>query len=87
MERTVGWDLRLALLLGISLMWPLPASAEFQTGNSVYEDCQRGGPACMSYAVGVDGVSLAMVLLTTLIRPICLLASMSKTDCVKAYFA
>ena len=41
----------------------------------------------MSYAVGVDGVSLAMVLLTTLIRPICLLASMSKTDCVKAYFA
>ena len=41
----------------------------------------------MAYALAVDGVSLSMVLLTTLITPICLLASLSMTDSVKAYFA
>ena len=41
----------------------------------------------MSYALAVDGISLSMVLLTTLITPICLLASASITESVKAYFA
>ena len=38
-----------------------------------------------SYHVGVDGVSLSMVLLTTLLTPLAILASFTITDRVKAY--
>ena len=38
-----------------------------------------------SYHVGVDGISLTMVLLTTLLTPLCILASFSITDRVRAY--
>ena len=40
-----------------------------------------------SYHVGVDGISLAMVLLTTLLTPLVLLASFKIDDRVKAYMA
>jgi len=40
-----------------------------------------------SYHVGVDGVSLTMVLLTTLLTPIAILASFGVEDRVKAYMA
>lgn len=40
----------------------------------------------MAYSIALDGISLPMVLLTTLITPICLLASTSVTESVKAYF-
>ncbi|MDI6696823.1 MAG: NADH-quinone oxidoreductase subunit M [Anaerolineales bacterium] len=38
-----------------------------------------------SYHVGVDGISLTMVLLTTLLTPLAILASFSITDRVKTY--
>src|SRR5512143_3644826 len=38
-----------------------------------------------SYHVGVDGISLAMVLLTTLLTPLAILASFTIRDRVKAY--
>ena len=38
-----------------------------------------------TYHVGVDGLSLAMVLLTTLLTPVALLASFNITDRLKAY--
>lgn len=38
-----------------------------------------------SFAVGVDGLSLTMVLLTTLLTPLAILASFSITDRVKAF--
>ena len=39
-----------------------------------------------TFHVGVDGLSLTMVLLTTLLTPLAILASFSITDRVKAYF-
>ncbi len=41
----------------------------------------------MTYSLAVDGLSLAMILLTTLITIACLIASFSIKDRVKAYFA
>lgn len=41
----------------------------------------------MTYSLAVDGISLPMILLTTFITPLCLVASMSLTDRVKPYFA
>jgi len=41
----------------------------------------------MTYSLGVDGLALSMILLTTLITIACLIASLSLTDRVKAYFA
>ncbi len=38
-----------------------------------------------SFHVGVDGISLAMVLLTTLLTPLCILASFSIKERVKSY--
>ena len=40
-----------------------------------------------SYHIGVDGISLSMVLLTTLLTPLALLASFKIEDRVKAYMA
>ena len=42
-------------------------------------------PLNSSYHVGVDGISLTMVLLTTLLTPLAILASFSITDRVKPY--
>jgi NADH-quinone oxidoreductase subunit M len=41
----------------------------------------------INYAVGVDGISVSMVLLTALLCPICLLASWDIEKGVKGYFA
>ncbi len=41
----------------------------------------------MTYSLAVDGLSLSMILLTTLITIACIIASFSMTDRVKAYFA
>lgn len=40
----------------------------------------------MTYSVGLDGISLPMILLTTLITPACIIASLGMTDRIKAYF-
>ena len=38
-----------------------------------------------AYQVGVDGIALTMVMLTTLLTPLCILASFSITEKIKAY--
>ena len=44
-------------------------------------------PINSSYHLGVDGISLTMVLLTTLLTPLAILASFSITDRIKSYMA
>ena len=39
----------------------------------------------ISYALGIDGISLVLILLTTLLMPICLLASSHVTERIKEY--
>ena len=41
----------------------------------------------MTYRLALDGLSLPMVLLTTLITPACLIASLGMSQQMKAYFA
>jgi len=58
-----------------------PASFQFEEQVTWYE------PWGVSYHLGVDGISLLMVLLTALLFPIALLASTSITHRVKGFFA
>ncbi len=58
-------------------------TGELQFGESVQWVPEMG----MTYSLAVDGLSLSMILLTTLITIACLIASFSMTDRVKAYFA
>jgi NADH-quinone oxidoreductase subunit M len=57
------------------------AGFQFETTHTWYAAIKS------SFHLGVDGVSLAMVLLTTLLTPISLLASFSVQDRVKGYMA
>jgi NADH-quinone oxidoreductase subunit M len=62
----------------------------FQTGHTEYQFTENErwiGDLGVRYSVGVDGISLFMVVLTALLFPIGLLASASITDRVKSYFA
>jgi NADH-quinone oxidoreductase subunit M len=64
--------------------------ANFTTGAHGYqfvENDQWIGNLGVHYKVGVDGISLFMVVLTALLFPIGLLASASITDRTKAFFA
>lgn len=84
--RLIRW-----LALGVSLVafglslaaWALfnPASSGFQLEVNVpwYAAIHS------SFHLGIDGISLTMVLLTTLLTPLAVLASFSITDRVKAY--
>jgi NADH-quinone oxidoreductase subunit M len=75
-ERAVRW-----WTLGVSLVvaagsWPL--YARFDTGTAAYQYVEHAAwiPALgIHYTVGVDGISLLLVLLTTLVLPLCVLVS------------
>lgn len=70
----------LALTLVIWIQWnPLQAGFQFEEQRVWYEAINS------SYHVGIDGISLTMVLLTTLLIPIAILASFGIEDRVKAY--
>src|SRR5262245_19928943 len=59
-------------------LYSLPLFWRFDVSNSGFQFTRdlRWIPALkINYAVGVDGISLLMVLLTTLIMPLCVLAS------------
>jgi NADH-quinone oxidoreductase subunit M len=63
---------------------------QFKTGSSGFQFEDQFGwyPAIgSSLHIGVDGLSLTMVLLTTLLTPLALLASFSVTDRVKVFMA
>jgi NADH-quinone oxidoreductase subunit M len=62
----------------------------FQTGHTEYQftESERWiGDLGVRYSVGVDGISLFMVVLTALLFPIGLLASSAITDRTKSFFA
>ena len=72
------------LLLSLWLWWkfiPGLPGFQFQQQKIWYEAIHS------SYHIGVDGISLPMVLLTTLLTPIAILASFSVQDRLKAYMA
>ncbi|MEX2527452.1 MAG: NADH-quinone oxidoreductase subunit M [Gemmatimonadota bacterium] len=68
---TFGWTLGM-FVLSLGLWWAfLPGTADFQLASSVPWVEGWG----MNYALGVDGISIFMVLLTTLIMPVAVLGS------------
>ena len=87
-KKLIRWTaLILSLVpLGLTLMmwiqWnPLQPGFQFEEQKIWYEAIHS------SYHIGIDGISLTMVLLTTLLTPIAILASFGIKDRVKAYMA
>jgi len=84
--RAIRWTALGASLIPLLLsiyMW-----TQFQAGapGFQFEDQFDWYPAInSSFHIGVDGLSLTMVLLTTLLTPVALLASFNITDRLKAY--
>lgn len=84
--RAIRWTALIATLvpLGVSIyVWLLfdPNQAGFQ----FVERYQWYDAINSSFKVGVDGLSLTMVLLTTILAPLAILASFNISDHVKAY--
>lgn len=75
-------------LLTFVLSWNLLSSFD-QTSNAMqFVEIMPWVPEMgMTYAIGVDGISLPMVLLTTLISLVALIASLTIKERLKAYFA
>jgi len=74
----------ISFLLGWSLLGSFDASS---SALQFVEKLPWVPELGMTYSLGVDGLSLPMVLLTTLITPACLIASLGMTERMKAYFA
>ena len=83
--RAVGYAATAATLgLSLWMLW------HFQTGRAGYQfvESERWmGSIGVKYVVGVDGISLFMIVLTALLFPIGLLASAKLTNRVKAFTA
>jgi NADH-quinone oxidoreductase subunit M len=84
--RVIRWTAFLATLVSLGMaiyIWrifdPNQAGFQFTEQYRWYEAINS------SFHVGVDGLSLTMVLLTTLLAPLAILASFSVTDRVKPY--
>ena len=72
-----------AFVLSLFLLFDFDAAAPgFQLGSEVEWIPEWG----ISYVTGIDGISLWMVLLTTFLMPLCVLASWGITKRVKPYF-
>ena len=77
-----------AALLVFALTWGLLGDFDRAATGAQFAERAAWVPEMgMTYALGVDGISLPMVLLTTLITLLALLASFSVVDRVKPYFA
>jgi len=84
--RVIHWTALLASLVplgAVIYLWQVfdPNQAGFQ----FIEQYRWYDAINSSFKVGVDGLSLTMVLLTTILTPLALLASFNVTDRVKAY--
>jgi NADH-quinone oxidoreductase subunit M len=76
----VGSCIPLALTLVLWFQFqPGQAGFQFVVRQQWYEAINS------SYHLGVDGLSITMVLLTTLLTPLCILASFSITDRIKSF--
>jgi NADH-quinone oxidoreductase subunit M len=81
--RWTAFGLSLVPFLLTILLW-----AQFKTGLGEFrfqEQASWYAAIHSTYHVGVDGLSLTMVLLTTLLTPVALLASFNISDRLKAY--
>ena len=59
-------------------LFSLPLYAHFDPATAAFQFKQTQAwipPLKINYAVGLDGISLLLVLLTTLVMPLCVLAS------------
>lgn len=86
--RLIQWAGFLATLVPLALT--LPAWFRFAPGQSGYqfEQLVPWYPQIgINYHVGLDGISLPLLLLTALLTPLAALVSFSVTERVKAYFA
>ncbi|MDP9069536.1 MAG: NADH-quinone oxidoreductase subunit M [Actinomycetota bacterium] len=70
------------LSIGVLLQFEANSEAQFQLGSSLSWIPEWG----IGYITGIDGVSLWMVMLTTFLMPLGVLASWSITTRAKAYF-
>jgi NADH-quinone oxidoreductase subunit M len=73
---------------GITFLWSLKILAQFDAGNGEIQLIERVPwmPAYgIEYIVGIDGISLFLVLLTTFLVPLSILASWSITEKIKEY--
>ena len=88
-RRLTGALFSLALLAsGVTFLLSVQILAGFDgsSGEMQFVERARWMPAVgIEYIVGIDGISLFLVLLTTLLMPIAILASWSITDRVKEY--
>ena len=79
----------LALLsAGAAFLWSLKIFTEFEGSNGAMQLMERVAwmPTFgIHYIVGIDGISIFLVLLTTLLMPLAILASWSVQDKVKEY--
>ena len=76
------------IVSGIDFLWSIKILSGFDAGNGAMQFLERipWMPAFgIEYIVGIDGISLFLVLLTTLLMPIAILASWSVQDRVKEY--
>ena len=81
--RWTAFGLSLVPFLLTIVLW-----AQFQTGQAGFQFQEQASwyaAIHSTFHVGVDGLSLTMVLLTTLLTPVALLASFNITDRLKAY--
>ena len=85
-DRGARW---LALVVTLAtLALSLVALANFDVGSAAFQLIERRTwIAGIEYHMGVDGLSLALLLLTTALMPICILASWSIKKQVSAYMA
>lgn len=86
-DRLIRWIGFLGALLPLSMT--LLAWARYMPGQSGYQFEQYAPwypQIGVSYHVGVDGISLALLLLTAILTPLAALASFSITEQVKTYF-
>jgi len=81
--RWTAFGLSLVPFLLTIVLW-----AQFQTGQAGFQFQEQASwyaAIHSTFHVGVDGLSLTMVLLTTLLTPVALLASFNITDRLKAF--
>jgi len=76
------------LVSGIDFLWSVKIFALFDSGTGEMQLVERAPwmPGFgIQYLVGIDGISLFLVLLTTLLMPVAILASWSVKDRLKEY--
>ena len=88
--RSRAWVLRVALaatLLNVGFMARLWAGFDFGVSGMQFVERAEWMPTFgIQYAVGVDGISILLILLTTLLPPLCVLCSWSSiTTNIKAF--